>query len=115
MGRPRTRSHAHTHTNITAAVYRLVRHGVLNAGERRRQVVHRDRLKPYETPSVVPQPPRVHVPPPVVEPVEDSDSSESASDGTSASEDESLLAPLPPTRTGSVRSRPTRFADFTCH
>ena len=100
---------------LNAAVYRLVRHGVLNAGERRRQVVHRDRLKPYETPSVVPQPPRVYVPPPVVEPVEDSDSSESASDSTSESEDESLLAPLPPTCTGRVRSRPTRFADFTCH
>ena len=58
---------------------------------------------------------RVCVPSPVVEPVEDSDCSESASDGTSESEDESLLAPLPPTRTGRVRSRPTRFADFTCH
>ena len=92
---------------LNTAVYKIVRRGVLQPGERRRQVVHRDRLKIYETPSVVPPPPNLPVP------MVESSSSSSESESSADSDDESLLAPLPPTRIGRVRRPPTRFADFT--
>ena len=47
---------------LNGVTYKIARMGFLAAGERRNQVVHRNRLKPYLTPVVRPPPPLAQVP-----------------------------------------------------
>ena len=98
---------------LNEVTYRIARVGYLSAGERRRQIVHRNRLKPYLTPVVGPLPsPAQDLPlPPVL--VEDPYSSDSETDqSASESDDEAPPAPQPTRGTGRSRRRPLWHSDY---
>ena len=93
---------------------RIARVGYLSAGERRRQVVHHNRLKPYLTPVVGPLPfPAQDLPlPPVL--VEDPSSSNDSETDQSASEshEEAPLAPQPTRATDRSLRLPLWHSDY---
>ena len=88
---------------LNGVTYKIARMGFLDAGERRNQVVHRNRLKPYLTPVVGPPPPLAQVPqqhPPSTVQVDDS------STGTELSAEEGdEEEPPPPVTRRTIRRR----------